>query len=165
MYNDTYDNTYKLAENDYRNALREAFWRNLGSRLKRGCNDLLSYERVFKHLHQNAPRILGLQTIAVDDIVGSAGRYAEFDLAFRPRRNRNDGDERWTKIAHARRNGIDLPPVALYKVGSAYFVEDGNHRISVARTNGEQFIKAFVVEIDVSTLTAKPSCARLGYKV
>lgn len=70
-----------------------------------------------------------------------------------------------SRARNARRNGIDLPPVTLYKVGSVYFVEDGNHRISVARANADQFIKAFVVEIDASTLTAKPSCARLGYKV
>lgn len=101
MHNDTHDNTYKLAESDYQNALRQAFWHNLGNRLKRGCNDLLPYERVFKHLHQNALRNLGLQTVALDDIVGSAGRYADFDLAFRPRRKHDDGDERWIKVAHA----------------------------------------------------------------
>jgi hypothetical protein len=29
--------------------------------------------------------------------------------------------------------GEELPPISLYQVGERYFVEDGNHRVSVAR--------------------------------
>jgi len=39
-----------------------------------------------------------------------------------------------------------LPPVELYKVGEAYFVRDGNHRVSVARAQGVPEIEAFVWE-------------------
>jgi hypothetical protein len=34
-------------------------------------------------------------------------------------------------------------------VGEAYFVKDGNHRVSVARENGQAFIDAEVIEINV----------------
>jgi len=43
--------------------------------------------------------------------------------------------------------GKDLPPVSLYKLGDAYFVEDGNHRISVARFHGAEWIDADVTEL------------------
>jgi hypothetical protein len=40
-----------------------------------------------------------------------------------------------------------LPPVSLYKLGDAYFVEDGNHRISVARYHGLPDVEADVTEL------------------
>ena len=39
--------------------------------------------------------------------------------------------------------------MSLYKIGDAYFVEDGNHRVSVARYQGVQWIDAEVVELRV----------------
>jgi dienelactone hydrolase len=41
-----------------------------------------------------------------------------------------------------------LPPIELYKVGDAYFVKDGNHRVSVARQFGATTIEAYVWEYD-----------------
>jgi hypothetical protein len=35
----------------------------------------------------------------------------------------------------------------LFKVGDEYFVEDGNHRVSVARYQGVEMIDAEVVEL------------------
>ncbi len=35
----------------------------------------------------------------------------------------------------------------MYKVGDAYFVRDGNHRVSVARSNGQTHIEAYVTEV------------------
>jgi hypothetical protein len=32
--------------------------------------------------------------------------------------------------------GQVLPPVVLYEVGGLYFVRDGNHRVSVAKSQG-----------------------------
>jgi hypothetical protein len=39
-----------------------------------------------------------------------------------------------------------LPPVSLYKLGDAYFVLDGNHRVSVARYHGVPAVEADVTE-------------------
>jgi hypothetical protein len=41
---------------------------------------------------------------------------------------------------------VSLPPVTLYQVGDAYFVLDGNHRVSVAREHEVAFIDAEVFE-------------------
>ncbi len=42
--------------------------------------------------------------------------------------------------------GEELPPVSLYKVGERYFVEDGNHRVSVARYHGVEMIAAEITQ-------------------
>ena len=42
--------------------------------------------------------------------------------------------------------GEDLPPVSLYKLDGAYFVLDGNHRVSVARYHGLRTVEAEVTE-------------------
>ncbi|MBI5106700.1 MAG: chromosome partitioning protein ParB, partial [Solirubrobacterales bacterium] len=45
------------------------------------------------------------------------------------------------------RRGEAMPPIDLYKVGEAYFVRDGHHRVSVARALGENDINARVTEV------------------
>jgi hypothetical protein len=137
-----------------------SLWRRLRARFGHRCNDLLASNQVLQHLSLEDTRHLGRRSVPLEKIVGSSGRHREFDLSFRPRRGASD---RWLRIAQA--NGDDLPPVALYKVGDAYFVEDGNHRVSVARAIGKETIEAFVIEIDASRLRPEPSCQRLGYRV
>lgn len=46
--------------------------------------------------------------------------------------------------------GRDLP--ILHKIGSKYFVEDGNHRIVAKKLNGESHVRARVFEKDLSCL-------------
>ena len=93
---------------------------------------------------------IGLQTVPLSQICGSAsaGRCHDFDASFRPLHDHNEG--RWTAVSTARRKGVKLPPVSLIKVGEVYFVEDGHHRISVAKARGEQTIEAEVVVWQVS---------------
>ena len=151
------------AKNDFQRALKRAFWRRLRQWLGRGCNDLLSYDEVFQFLKDQPLFELGQKSVPLGQIVGSSGRSQDFDLAYNPRRHSNDN--RWVNVAQAYYHGTELPPVLLYKVGEAYFVEDGNHRVSVARVIGEKTIKANVIEIDVSNLRPEPTCTRLGYKL
>jgi len=40
-----------------------------------------------------------------------------------------------------------LPPIDVYKIGDVYFVQDGNHRVSVARQLGAKSIQGFVTEV------------------
>ena len=153
----------KQVQQDFQEALRTAFWRKARAWLGKGCNDLLSFREVFEHLKKQPQFNRGIQPIPLDQIVGSIGRYSDFDLAFYPQQNTSE--IRWAIIAQIQIQGRKLPPVFLYKVGEAYFVEDGNHRVSVARANGITTIQANVIEFDVSNLTPEPACTRLGYKV
>jgi hypothetical protein len=84
----------------------------------------------------------GEQVVPIDQIKGSEGRTADFDQAFRPLRETTL--ERWVSIFKARKQGQDLPPVDLVRVGDTFYVRDGHHRISVARALGQQYIDASV---------------------
>jgi hypothetical protein len=86
----------------------------------------------------------GVQTVPLEKIVGSVGRYRDFDNEFLPMQNQT-GD-RWRKINRAFYEDVSLPPIKLYKVGEVYFVLDGNHRVSVAREHGAIYIDAEVQE-------------------
>jgi|GEM_PF-1599416 len=87
---------------------------------------------------------IGCQTVPLRQIRGSAstGRCHDFDANFRPRHDHTTS--RWAGIETARRQGSKLPPVSLVQVGDIYFVEDGHHRISVAKAHGEKTIEAEV---------------------
>ena len=84
----------------------------------------------------------GTRLVPIAKIVGSEGRCGDFDRDFNPLHDRNRA--RWLQIAAARRRGKPLPPVDLVQVGGLYYVQDGHHRISVARALGETNIEARV---------------------
>ena len=54
---------------------------------------------------------------------------------------------RWESIAAARGRGEEMPPIDVYRVGELHFVEDGHHRVSVARALGDTDIEAHVREV------------------
>jgi hypothetical protein len=110
-------------------------------------NTMLSFEEVRARLNVRGQRYLGRQVVPLDHIIGSEGRYLDFDRRFLPRSDVLK--ERWSKIDQAMLQAVDLPPVDLYKIGDIYFVRDGNHRVSVARQQGVEFIDANVVELIV----------------
>jgi hypothetical protein len=85
--------------------------------------------------------------VPLKQIVGSVNRYTEFDRAFLPLQTHTA--ERWRRVNRAWYEDVSLPPVLLYKVGDVYFVVDGNHRVSVAREQGQEYIDAEVRECQV----------------
>ncbi|GAB4580518.1 MAG: hypothetical protein Fur0022_32600 [Anaerolineales bacterium] len=106
---------------------------------------------------------LGLQTISLQAIVGSLGRGQDFGPGFRPRRK--SLQDRWTQIFMLAQEDR-WEPVHLLKVGGVYFVEDGNHRVSVAHYLGRNYIDAEVWEHRViPTLTLQGRCAHCGQLV
>ena len=130
---------------DFEQAHRKAHWRDWFSRLFGKRNNLLSLDDLPQQQLQNEVRHVGLQVVPLDKIVGSEGRYHEFDRAFFPRQHHTK--ERWVSIDIAHYQDVILPPVELLKAGEMYFVRDGNHRISVARMQRQAFIDANVTEI------------------
>lgn len=88
----------------------------------------------------------GQQSVVIDQIKGSEGRLADFDDAFHPLHDRLRS--RWLGVASARLSGRELPPVELIQFGGIYYVQDGHHRISVAKALGEKYIDAEVVDLE-----------------
>ena len=81
-------------------------------------------------------------TVPIRQIKGSQGRSHDFDPNFNPIQDHTK--LRWLSVARARQAGKSLPPVKLAQVEDIYFVQDGHHRISVARALGQQDIEAEV---------------------
>ncbi len=133
------------AEGDYGRVRRRAWLRDVVARLAGRSNQLLSYEAVRQSLRLGGPIYRGVKTVPVAQIVGSVDRYRDFDDVFLPKQGSTAN--RWKSIARAFYDDVDLPPVRLYKVGNAYFVMDGHHRVSVAREQGIDFIDAEVQEV------------------
>lgn len=137
--------TYTTLETrEWEQARRAAFVQDVLATFTQRPTDLLPFEEVRQKLQLGNVRYLGLQDIPLDHIVGSVGRYQDFNRAFFPRWD--DLQDRWQRIDRLVTTGADLPPIELYKVGQAYFVRDGNHRVSVARQHKFPTIGAHVWE-------------------
>jgi hypothetical protein len=107
---------------------------------------ILPFDEVVAALGRRSEADLGVQTIPLDSIVGTVDRGSQtFDRAFRPATG--DLRARWQRIASARRRGVPLPPIDVYRVGELHFVRDGHHRVSVARAQGDTTIDAQVREV------------------
>jgi len=109
-------------------------------------HELLSLQEIREILKPKSETYRGMQIVPVDKIVGSEGRYRDFDKRYLPRYEylRN----RWMSVDLAHLQDVILPPIKLYEVGGLYFVRDGNHRVSVARMQGVLEIDAEVVSLD-----------------
>lgn len=131
-----------VVRGDYERARRKGFVRAIASWLRRSDNALLAFEEMRRGIHAQAQRDGGLHEVPIDQIVGSVGRYRDFDRAFLPRQARTR--DRWESVDRAHRERTEVPPIELYQIGEVYFVKDGNHRVSVARERGQAFIDAHV---------------------
>jgi nucleotide-binding universal stress UspA family protein len=136
---------YSSAVQDFKRARSRASLQQALSRLggnKR--NRLLSFDQVRRLVGEEGWMPRGLQDIPINAIVGSVGRYEDFNREFLPRQEAQLG--RWAQIRMLiEHQGV--PPIEVYKIGDVYFVQDGHHRVSVARETGATHIEAYVTEI------------------
>ncbi|MGD8960953.1 MAG: Lrp/AsnC ligand binding domain-containing protein [Desulfobacterales bacterium] len=105
---------------------------------------LKSFKEVQKKEAAYETRDRGIRLVALKQIVGSVGRYLDFDERFRIRPH--VPVERLDKIKSRMREGRVLPPVKLYQVKKDYYALDGNHRIAAANELGYDEIQAKVTE-------------------
>lgn len=88
-------------------------------------------------------KVMGRMAIRVDSIVGTVGSL-DFDRDFYPRYRRMK--ERWSGVAVAMlTDRLSLPPIFTIRYKKRHYVNDGNHRVSVARSLGWLFIDAEVI--------------------
>lgn len=87
----------------------------------------------------------GLEDVPLER--GSAARWTDLRVhdAFLPRRE--SLRERWEDVATLAEGHRGFPPVQLYRVGDVYFVVDGHHRVSVARSLGAESIEARITRV------------------
>jgi hypothetical protein len=91
-------------------------------------------------------RSAGLRAVPLDSIVGTAeaAKARTFDASFRPPPTSR---RRWEGLWLATRRGSQLPPISVYRLGECHYVDDGHHRVSVARALGMAAIDAEVTEL------------------
>ncbi len=139
------DIAYHSAKEDFRRARRQAALEQVYHRMIGKSDELLAYDDIRRALKAKTQIERGLQEVPLDAIVGSVGRYTDFTRSFLPLSD--SIEERWAKVYTIATGGVGWPPIQLYKIGEAYFVLDGNHRVSVARQLEQPVIQAYVTEI------------------
>ena len=112
--------------------------------MRGGPDELVPFAEVQHALRLSHMVDRGIQDVPLEAIVGSLNRTQDFDRAFLPR---NEGlRARLRGMRNVAESDAGFAPVHLYKVGQAYFVVDGHHRIAVARSLGTDTIEAWVLE-------------------
>ena len=135
------------AAEDFERARRRGAVRRAAASLANRERALVPYEEVRTHLRAVESAERHLEDIPLDAIVGSVGRYNDFTREFLPRRAA--GRDRWVGVKLAMTGLEGVPPIEVYRVGDAYFVRDGNHRVSVARELGAPTIQGYVTPVHV----------------
>jgi hypothetical protein len=136
------------AQDDFLRARRRRVFAQLSAILRLNPADvgvMLPFDEVVAALGRVGERDLGVQSVALETIVGSVDRGKEFDREFRPTSSR--ARTRFERIAEAQRRGVSMPPIDVYRIGELHFVRDGHHRVAVARAQGRDRIDARVVEV------------------
>jgi hypothetical protein len=142
-----------VADDDFNRVRTRELIERIRYFLNPGKHNLLSFTDVKTLVRPASETYLGIQVVPLDLIVGSEGRYRDFNSHFLPKRNFLKN--RWISVDKANLKDVILPPVALYEIGGVYFVRDGNHRVSVAKTQGAVCIDAEVIGL-ASEIFIKP---------
>ena len=109
---------------------------------------LLPLGEVTGRLRLVGQHYVGMRTVPIERIVGSVDRAVDFDRLFRPRK-RGDVRQRLNSLRTAFADGA-LPPISVYEASDLYFVNDGHHRVALARQEGVEFIDAEVTSLRLS---------------
>ncbi len=132
-------------ESDFAKARNKALFNEIQHFLKPEEAAMISFRDIKELLKPQNQTYIGMQVIPIEKIVGSEGRYKDFDNQFFPKNTFIK--ERWEHVDEAVIKDIILPPIKVYELGGLYFVRDGNHRVSVAKSKGVEFIDAEVVSL------------------
>lgn len=134
------------ARDDFNKARSKATISNILNAMTPEKQKLLSLGDIRKLIKPKSETYIGMKAVEIELIVGSEGRYKDFNRTFLPKKEfiRN----RWESIDKAHLKSIILPPIKLYEISGSYFVRDGNHRVSVAKLQGVRSIDAEVIRLD-----------------
>ena len=131
---------------DFRDARRRAALERIWSTLTGASTHLIQFQQVEDQLQYEQSQKLGLMDVPLDAIVGSVSRPDDFTRKFFPK---NAIDQvRWQRVKQGMAQTIR--PIDVYQIDQAFFVLDGNHRVSVARQRGMTHIPAYITKIESS---------------
>ncbi len=148
---------FLMAKDDFGRVRKREIITRILSLLKAQKDEMLSLGDVRSLLRPESEHYRGMRAVAISKIVGSEGRYKDFNKAFLPRHDKLMS--RWTRVDMAHYQNVTLPPIKLFEIGGVYFVRDGNHRVSVAKARGAEFIDAEVISLS-SQIDIHPAMGR-----
>jgi len=123
--------------------MRRAMFYELWQELHGRPADLLPFDVVSTALRLYSRVPLGIREVPCAAIVGSVDRAGDFTRNHLPRKDYLL--PRWCRVyAHVTHQGFD--PISVYKVSNIFFVNDGNHRLSVLDSYKTPFVEADVTE-------------------
>ena len=139
------DAVTQIASADFSRARGKAMLSQIQNFMNADRDRLLSFNDVKDILKPKNQIYIGLQTVPIKLIIGSEGRYHDFNKYFLPKKEHMR--RRWQRVDEAHIKDIILPSILLYEIGGVYFVRDGNHRVSVAKAQNVEYIDAEVISL------------------
>jgi hypothetical protein len=109
---------------------------------KKKDNLLISLHDLTAVVKPGAESYQGIRQIPVSKIIGTEDRADDFAIGFLPLRN--SMERRWTRVRDLLLGPGISEAIRVIEYGGYYFVRDGNHRVSVAKSNGIAFFDAEV---------------------
>jgi hypothetical protein len=142
-------NTYSQSTNTRSSLINEFYIQQTHARRDALFAKLLGKNTTLARFPEEAPRkspnrhFAGTQDIPLEKIAGTLNRQSDFDHKFRPLKSYLR--DRWVNV-YLTLQKEGWAPVLVHKVDDQYYVEDGHHRVSVARALGLGFLEAKVWE-------------------
>ena len=109
-------------EEDFNRAKNKAFFNEIQHFLSPEEASLISLNDVKQMLKPTNETYIGMKVIPIEKIVGSEGRYNDFDNRFFPKSSHLKN--RWEHVDQAAIESIDLPPIKVYEIAGLYFVTE-----------------------------------------
>ena len=116
-------------------------------RIIRRKNMLLSLKELTSVVRPLGEAYSGVRDVPVERIIGSESRSSDFSMGFLPIHKWME--QRWTRVQKLLLEDRIMEPIMLLEYGGCYFVRDGNHRVSIARTNKIEFLTAEVTLLKI----------------
>lgn len=155
--------TQDISGHNFNNVRIRSFFKSIYKKLKREDDCLPSLDDIIDITHARNERYIGMREIPVENIIGSEGRYEDFNEGFLPKRA--ELKSRWSAIHRIMEEEKNLPPISVFKIDDYYWVRDGNHRVSVAKERGQLYIDAEVTEYDIDVPLTKELTIRDRVKI
>ncbi len=137
----------KQQNSKHHSKTRTAYQQGKSAPPRQNFDQVREAEKAYKSVNR------GVATISLDKIAGSVGRYTDFDKQFRLKGSGTN--ERIQSLTAAMQKGKAIPPISLYQIKDSYYIVDGHHRVTVARSLKQSTIKANILELLPSEETAE----------
>lgn len=122
---------------------------------KKGEEKLLSFDEVQENLKIKSQHYLGVKPIRLTDIIGSLGRYNDFNRHFLPVEGFTT--KKLAPMIELLKSGAEVPPIQVYEVDGKYLVIDGHHRVAASLFLGDrEMIDAEITRLEVEAPIDRP---------